>query len=564
MDDLLVAIRVVLAGVFVVAAVAKVADRPGTRASARSLGVPEGLAGAVPIVLPGAEMALSVALMPVTSAPRAAAGLAALLLAFTLLVAGNLARGRRPTCHCFGALDAAPIGPWTLVRNLVLLAGAAFVAAAGVHPEADVYSGAPWVEVVAGLGLTLLAWGLARRPAPNDPGSATSLVGQPAPQLVLRALDGREVGLLGSLSTTLPTVIVFGKPGCGSCASLLPHIERWQREYADVLKVVLVLAASVDKVATVDGSQEVMPLVLEDEAMLVERFGPVALPSAFVVNPDGNMSTDVLAGPAAIREVVDGLAGREVTSYRPPVETRALVAKRTAGAVGAPMPYFRLPSATGPALTPVDVHAERQVVYVFVEDGSAPCEVLLAELVRRRDLAPHVIVSAGGALGKAAGHLPGPVLVDRLGLLPAAFGVEALPSAVVVADQVVRSGLAVGVEEVLATLSGSEPELIEPSAIEDDFVPRPHPGAATITVDGSTAIADPVNGGFHRLDGPGGVIWAAFDGIQPLHAIAAEISEVAGAPPEVVRRDILDFTRQLGAAGVLHGVRGTDPGPLRT
>ena len=39
----------------------------------------------------------------------------------------NLARGRRPDCHCFGQLHASPVGWKTIVRNSALAALAAFV-----------------------------------------------------------------------------------------------------------------------------------------------------------------------------------------------------------------------------------------------------------------------------------------------------------------------------------------------------------------------------------------------------------------------------------------------------
>ena len=50
---------------------------------------------------------------------------------FAAAIAVNLARGRRPDCHCFGDLHARPAGPATLGQNLVLAAGAGAVALAG-------------------------------------------------------------------------------------------------------------------------------------------------------------------------------------------------------------------------------------------------------------------------------------------------------------------------------------------------------------------------------------------------------------------------------------------------
>ncbi len=562
MDDLLVAIRVVLAAVFVVSAVAKASDRTGTQVSARALGVPDGAARYVPIALPAVEVALAVALVPVSSAPWAAAGVVLLLAAFTALVAGNLARGRRPSCHCFGALDAEPIGPWTLVRNLVLLGGATVVAAAGLRPQADVYAGAPWVEMLAGLGLGLLVWRLGRGAPSATDGPAALAVGDPVPDLRLQTLDGGAVRLSAARSGEHPTVIVFGNTGCGSCTSLLPDIERWQHEHADSLKVLPVLWTTPERAAAARGEREIDLLVLEDERSLTERFGRLAMPSALVVGPDGRVSAAAISGPDEIRDLVNGLAGRRFTSYRPSEAARSAVGARPLTSVGDPLPDVRLPSALGPAIS---VHeTSGPVVYVFVQAQTDPSDALLRELAGEHDLAPHVVVSAGGTLGLAAELIPSPVAVDRLGLLPTALGIEALPSAVVVEEQVVTSPVAVGVEEVLDLLRAWEPVGIDADAITDDFVPRPHPATATLAVDGVTVVGDPLTGQLHTLDGPGSLIWACFDGTAPLRSIAAEISEAVGAPLEVVRRDVREFARQLGAAGVLAGVRVSAPAPAKT
>ena len=43
----------------------------------------------------------------------------------------NLARGRKPECHCFGQIHSAPVGWKTLARNGVLAAVAGFILWAG-------------------------------------------------------------------------------------------------------------------------------------------------------------------------------------------------------------------------------------------------------------------------------------------------------------------------------------------------------------------------------------------------------------------------------------------------
>ena len=116
---------VVLGIVLLLAGIAKRADR-GWPQDAAALGTP---AWAIP-VLPWFEMLLGAVLVSGLVRPAAAALAGVVLIAFTGLVVLNLARGRRPPCACFGASSRRPIGPGSLVRNVVLLALAliAFVA----------------------------------------------------------------------------------------------------------------------------------------------------------------------------------------------------------------------------------------------------------------------------------------------------------------------------------------------------------------------------------------------------------------------------------------------------
>ncbi len=113
--------RVVLVLVFVVAAVGKLADRPGVVAAAEALGVPRSMAPPVAALLPVVELGVASCLVwGPTAVIGAAAGL--FLLAFlTGLVVLNLRHGRRPACHCFGRVDDAPIGAATVARNLILM-----------------------------------------------------------------------------------------------------------------------------------------------------------------------------------------------------------------------------------------------------------------------------------------------------------------------------------------------------------------------------------------------------------------------------------------------------------
>src|SRR5438874_1902727 len=127
MNLVLLCARLLLAAVFLVASLAKLADLAGSRQGLGDFGVPAWLAAPLGVLLPLAELAAAVALIPTVSVWWGALGALLLLLAFVAGISYNLARGRTPDCHCFGQLHSAPAGWPTLARNAVLAAVAGIV-----------------------------------------------------------------------------------------------------------------------------------------------------------------------------------------------------------------------------------------------------------------------------------------------------------------------------------------------------------------------------------------------------------------------------------------------------
>src|ERR671913_2017774 len=122
----LLAARLLLALVFLIAGLTKLADRKGSRQGMLDFGVPSTLATPLGILLPLAELAVASTLIPASTAWWGAAGALTLLLVFVAGISYNLARGRKPDCHCFGQLHSAPAGWTTLLRNGVLAGVAGF------------------------------------------------------------------------------------------------------------------------------------------------------------------------------------------------------------------------------------------------------------------------------------------------------------------------------------------------------------------------------------------------------------------------------------------------------
>jgi hypothetical protein len=125
--------RFLLGALFLWASATKVPDMAAFAESVANYRiVPPALVPLVASAVVGVEIAAAVALILNLWARAAALLLAALLAAFTVGLAGALARGIDLACGCFGGSDAATW--WTVLRDLALLAFALGVAASSPSP----------------------------------------------------------------------------------------------------------------------------------------------------------------------------------------------------------------------------------------------------------------------------------------------------------------------------------------------------------------------------------------------------------------------------------------------
>jgi len=274
MPGFLLALRLLVAGVFAVAGVAKLADLQGARRAATAFGAPAWLG----ILLPPAELAVAAALVPVESAPFTAAAAAALLALFAVAIGWTVLRGRRRECHCFGKLHAAPAGPGAVGRNAALAGAAGIVAAAGPGASLPRPDATDIVLGLLALGLVVLSWFcwqlfrqngrmLERIRVLEAPGAP--LIGEPAPAVP-------------ELPRGVPALVAFTDRGCGACEELLPRLERLRSEWPGELEIAL---------------------VERDEAAFA-GYGVRAVPSAVFVDADGLIASETVTGAAAIERLL--------------------------------------------------------------------------------------------------------------------------------------------------------------------------------------------------------------------------------------------------------------------
>ncbi len=344
--------RLVLAVVFGVAAWAKLTDPTGTRRSMADFGVPTALAPAFALLVPVVELACAVALLRASWAWWGSLGAVALLGAFMLAVAVNMALGRQPDCHCFGQLQISRAGRSTLYRNSVFAALAVFVATRGPGPTGPDLPAAVHM-IGAGIGVlpaAVIAWSVvvvlagvwlyltlpeempkhpwmaaiesriqpAAPPRPVEapppaPAVAELEENSVAPAFALESLHGLTVTLDDLRQAGQPVVLIFTRPTCPACDTLLPDIGRWQREHVDRVVVMPVSKGGVEANREKAVAHDLVDVLLQHEDEASAAYGIQILPSGVLVK-DGRIAQRYAEGPDAIRAMVASVASPAAAS----------------------------------------------------------------------------------------------------------------------------------------------------------------------------------------------------------------------------------------------------------
>ena len=342
--------RLLLAVVFLVAGLAKLGDRAGSRQALADFGVPGLIAAPAGMLLPVVELAVGVALVPVGSAWWGGAGRGR---------AVERVHGRDRLQSCprqrpgLSLLRAAPFRAGgrssTLARNGLLLAIAIFILAAGTrHAGASATAGrtlssaAQWLAITGAValaalfGATLAALrsmrhenralavrlealerslhshgngaapqpGLAQRDPPAGPP-----VGAIAPEFELEAFDGTAVTLEQLRSTGKRLLLLFTHPQCGPCTALLPDISGWQHEHREALEIVLIGEGSAKANRAKASEQGIVNVLVQKQREVAEAYGAPGTPSAIPASPEGTIASTLAAGPDRIRALLASATG---------------------------------------------------------------------------------------------------------------------------------------------------------------------------------------------------------------------------------------------------------------
>jgi len=315
MQTALVVLRLALAAVFATAGVGKLLDRHGSRQALADFGVPRRFTAAAAIALPTVELAVALGLVIRPTAQPAAAIGVILLLLFVAGIAGALARGRAPDCHCFGQIHSSPAGAGTLARNAGLALIAGFVAAAGPGPAivSWVSAGRGHAFVLGGLLLLILAVvvlaGKANmRAQERERARAAEPQGLPigahAPAFEASKLAGGSVDLESLLGRGKPALLVFAHPRCGPCGDLLPDIARWEAALRERLTVAVISWGDEIDNQLAQARHKLTELYLQRGTEIYRAYKTGATPSAVLVSTDGRIASATVQGRFAIEQLI--------------------------------------------------------------------------------------------------------------------------------------------------------------------------------------------------------------------------------------------------------------------
>jgi peroxiredoxin/uncharacterized membrane protein YphA (DoxX/SURF4 family) len=475
--------RIVLAAVFAVAGIAKLFDRAGSEKAIVDFGVPESIAKPLSILLPLAEIATAILLLPLATAWFGAVSALVLLLVFVGGIAYNFARGNTPDCHCFGQIHSEPVGWSTLIRNSILAAIAGFVVFAG--RETAGASAFAWLDdldtaekmnlIFGVLTIGLLAFvafklkniqtqqivlqrhiellqlgeGSAAVEREHAAPPAEGLpVGALVPAFSLPDASGKQFSSEDLLKTNKPALLFFVSPSCTPCAALLPEIDDWRREFGEKMNFVFV-SSGIEK-ENIAKFGEDKTILLQKERELMDVFRAKWTPSAVLLNSNGTLGSRLATGDAAIRTLAQSIKPNLSNGHVP----HSFFVERNDSKIGAEAPEFSLPDLDG---KPVNLQKFRgkKTLLVFWGTGCGYCQTMLPDLQKwereQNRAAEMVLISRGDPEENRKQELNSPILLQKEFEVNNLFGVEGTPSGLLIDENgKIASEIAVGADEVFS------------------------------------------------------------------------------------------------------------------
>ena len=126
---------------------------------------------------------------------------------------------------------------------------------------------------------------------PSDTGTDSELIGSPAPDFALKALDGREVKL-SDYRGKETVVVAFWASWCGPCRMEMPSLQSFYEQHRG--KGVEILALSIDDDPALaqkyaEQNHLPFPVLIDNNQQAASQYRVEGIPVVFVVDPAGKV-----------------------------------------------------------------------------------------------------------------------------------------------------------------------------------------------------------------------------------------------------------------------------------
>ncbi len=502
MEIALLLIRVFLAAVFFIAGGAKLYDLEGSEKAAGDFGVPESLAKPVGIILPLAEIAIAVLLLPLGTAWYGGIAALVLLTVFTIGMSVQMAKGQTPDCHCFGQIYSEPVGKKSILRNVFLMLAAAVLVIAGrVSPGqsvtdliSDRASREYLISLIGVLAIALVFSLLAKQREMSakllemqqeidtlqlvNEAAATATaghvhhehmtspdeglpIGAVAPDFKLPDMKGRTVSFEQLMTAGRAMLFFFISPTCAPCKALLPEIGKWQEELLGKVDFIFVSSGSVE-----ENAEKLYRLggqihLRQNKREVAELFKVRWTPTAVLVSAEGRIASRLAPGDAAIKDLVDLIRENgEDLSY---VKNGRGMSPNDLK-IGEELPEFELPAAEGTNVTDRMIRGKKTLALFWGLD-CPHCQRMLPEVKDWENSSPAngngvqlVVFSSGDAEKNRELNLRAPVVIDEGGEVGDKLGMFGTPSAILIDESgKIVSETAIGAEQIWSLIGKRKP-----------------------------------------------------------------------------------------------------------
>ncbi|MFN0138845.1 MAG: redoxin domain-containing protein [Pyrinomonadaceae bacterium] len=461
-------IRILLAGIFALAGIAKFLDLKGSRKAFMDFGIPQGLAMPGAIALSIVEIVIAGLFLSIETSWYAAIGASFLLLLFIIQMIYQMARGNAPDCHCFGQIHSEPVSTTSVVRNIIFAVPAILLVVRGennqgyslLDPRVDLIQLVFGTIVVALLFAAIFTLRkisnqqteimrrielmelVARDGAHVERDDVVSPhdglpIGAVVTDFELPGVDGKVVSLSDLRFSGKPVLFFYVSPSCSPCRALVPEFETWQRELGDKLQIVFLSSGSPDENIEKFGGESEKTILLQKHREVADLLKAQWTPTAVLVNANGRIASHAAAGDSAIRELVESIADEDLSSeFAHFVPSHNGHTHARTDKIGSTVPEISVADVGGRQITS-EFFKGRPTLVTFWSTGCPHCTNML-ESLREWDAekgadAPNLILFSDDESENFG--LDSPVVYDPGHKTASDFGMFGTPSAVLIDEK---------------------------------------------------------------------------------------------------------------------------------